>query len=196
MNLSNLRLSKKVIFIFIGIVVVAELAWAGLTLTRNSSNAATQKTGSSVQGGSVISLKADKESVKVGENVTVEISVTSNKATDGADMVIIYDPRVLSLVPGSAGAPVSVGLLYSDYPLNKADETLGRIMVSGITSRPGGILPQGVFGTVTFRANQAGRASISLDFTPGSTTDSNIIETKTARDLLDGVNNAEVVISK
>ena len=40
-----------------------------------------------------------------------------------------------------------------------------------------------------------GKAKIAFDFTPGSTTDSNVIETKTAQDILGSVTDLEVNIT-
>lgn len=191
MNLSNIN--KKYIFVIVGVVILAELLWAGWFLTKGSqvtTNGATAQ----VAGGSVISLRATKNSFRMGENIPVSVEIASDKVTDGSDIVIIYDPKMLSVVTDVAKTPVATGSLYSDYPVNKLDETAGRINVSGITSLSGGTLPKGVFGTVTFQAKQSGKVKISLDFTSGSTTDSNIIETKTAKDVLSGVNNLEVNI--
>ena len=70
----------------------------------------------------------------------------------------------------------------------------GKITVAGITQAQGGVLANGLFGTVVFQAKAAGQAKISLDYTPGSTIDSNVTESETVEDVLDKVENLEINI--
>lgn len=184
---------KKLIFIVVGLVLIAELIWGVWNLTKKSSQTQVQQP--TVQHPviqSTIVLKASKNSYKIGENIAVTIDLSSQKPTDGTDVIIVYDPKKLQVVPASAKTPVAVGNLYNNYPLNKVDEATGRISISGITSQTNGVIAKGVFGTINFKAIAAGPAKIMVDFTPGSTVDSNIIETKTAKDILSGVNNLEI----
>lgn len=195
MNLSKFILTKKVVFIVVGLILLAELLWAGWTINKNNSSGklSVDKTPAVVSGDSTISLKTPNSSFKVEETILVTIEMNSSKVTDGADVVISYDAIRLSILPGLANAPVKTGTLYSEYPVNQVDQAAGKIIVSGIAPTSG-VVPKGLFGTVTFKALKAGSAKISIDFTPGSTTDSNIIETKTAKDILNGVNNLGVNI--
>lgn len=194
MNLSNILANKKIIFGLVGVVLLVELVWAGLILkegkTAGSSAAEPGKSGAS----STLSLNASKDSLRVGETVTVSIDVSSKVATDGLDIIMLYDPKLLSVVTGADKSAVTLGTIYNDYPLNQVDEKAGRIAVSGITSKAGGVVAKGVLGTVMFTAKAPGKAKIAFDFTLGSTTDSNVIETKTAKDVLGSVTNLEVNI--
>lgn len=195
MNLSSLLANKKIIFAFIGIVLLAELIWAGFTLKGGTvQNGTLTKSGQSAAS-STLSLNASKTSLKVGETVTVSINVSSAVAIDGLDVILSFDPKQLSVVTGANKSAVALGTLFSDYPINQVDEGTGRVTVSGITSQAGGVVAKGTVGTVTFTAKVPGIAKIALDFTPGSTTDSNVIETKSAKDVLGSVKNLEVKIT-
>ena len=191
-------LQRRNIFIALGAVIILEIIWAGFTLFKPATiNVATQ---SSVvptvkQQLSEISLQTPKNQIKVGEKFTVSINISSSKKSDGADLIIKYDPQLLSVeTTGLNKIPVIVGTIYSDYPSNNLDEKVGRITVSGITEQRNGVSTNGLFGSLVFRSKAKGRSKVTLDFTPGSTVDSNIIESGTGKDVLEKVNNLEVNI--
>lgn len=191
----NKFLNKRNIFIFVGILILSELIWAGWTLSRPSKSIAPKKIVSQkVSKPTVVSLTTSQAVVKVGDKVNIDINLSSSKFTDGTDLIILYNPSLLSVDPVSAGSPVKPGKIYTDYPINTVNEKSGKITVSGITSQSGGVVPQGIFGTISFIAKMAGTAKISLDFASGSTSDSNVVEAKTAKDLLDKVENLELSI--
>lgn len=179
-------LSKyKWFLIIIGIAVAAEIVWASQSLKGNIGRVA------SVAPPQVasITLSVPKTTFQVGEKIPVSININSVKATDGTDVILNYNPGLVAV-----SAPVTAGTIYNDYPLNTFDNTAGKISISGISSEPAGKVARGVLGTAVFEAKASGKAIISVDFTQGSTVDSNIIETKTAKDLLGKVGNVEVEI--
>lgn len=191
-------MNKKTIFIILGVVIVGELIWAGWILSKEWIQPKTPTALPSVQPQvskvvipTVVSLTSDKNQVKLGEKFTVAINISSEIATDGTDLIILYDPKLLSV---NTQTPVILGSLYDDYPLNKVDSGSGRITVSGISNKSGGTVANGLFGSVEFSAKKAGQAKISLDYTPQSTVDSNVIETYSGKDVLEKVNNLEVNI--
>lgn len=192
-------MNKKIIFIILGAVIVGELIWAGWTLSKEWTQSKIAPAPSpvirpqrtKVVKPTTISLVADKNQLKKGEKLTVAINLSSEVATDGTDLIILYDPKLLSV---NAQTPVTLGSLYDDFPLNKVDSESGRITISGISNKSGGTVANGLFGTVIFTAKKAGVAKISLDFTAGSTVDSNVIETDSGKDVLEKVNNLEVNI--
>ncbi|GEM_PF-2320292 len=192
--LSNLKANKKIIFILVGIVILVELIWAVYTLTGKKSSSTAQTQAVSDEKVAALKLRADKSSVKVGESFTVNADITSAGTTDGADMILNYDPNLISV--NNIQKPVNPGPVYSDNPLNAADERSGRINFSAITSNPGGVVPNGILGTLIFTAKAPGKAKISIEFMPGSTTDSNVVETKTATDILGSVSNLEIQITQ
>ncbi len=188
-------LNAKTIFVVLGIVVVAELVWAGMTLFKSSTQVVPQQQRASVSS-AAISLTTNVTSVKVGDKFTVSINMSSNRKTDGTDLVILYDAKVLSVDTISGKNPLILGSIYKDYPLNALDAQNSRVTVSGITDQKDGVSANGLFGSLVFTAKSAGQTKISLDFTLGKTTDSNVIESATGKDILGSVGNLELTISK
>lgn len=202
-----MKMNIKIILLGLGILLAGEIIWAVFALSplRQEGNLETGvQNGQTVVdavaiGKTVVSLETDLSpqagSVKVGDKFSVSINIASQKPTDGADIILLYDPKLLSVVKnGSDDPPVITGSLYSDYPLNSVDERSGKISVSGITSSAGGLTPKGTFGTVAFQAKSAGKAEIYLEFKLGSTVDTNVIESKTAKDILDEVSGLSLEI--
>lgn len=178
----------------IGVVIIGEIIWAGWTLFKPSSPlSVTQQPVVKVNlKPTVISLQSDKSTLKVGEKVTISINISSTKSTDGTDLIILYDPKLLSVDPTT---PVMLAKLYDDYPVNKVDIESGKITVSGISNKKGGSVPNGLFGSVVFQGKLPGNAKIGLDFTPGSTGDSNITETGSGKDVLETVNTLQLTLT-
>lgn len=188
---------KKPLLIIAGILVAVELAWGAYTLTRpvatapQSTPAQSDQTAPSVtQSLGSVSLKGPSQA-KVGDSVRVDIELASTSTTDGADLIIRYDPLALDLVPSGTNA-AAAGTIYQDYPANSAEN--GVITLSGV-SLSSGFSGSGIFGTLNFTAKGPGKTKVSLDFTPGSTTDSNITESSTGHDILKVVNSLEVTIT-
>lgn len=190
-------LTRKNIFIILGVVILAEVLWASWTLFRPTPPSPTQTAIAPVVKlkPTTVSLVSEKISLKKGEKITVSVNISSNSKTDGVDLVITYDPKLLSVETiGQTKQPVIAGTIYNDYPLNSLDQALGRITVSGITDVPGGVLADGLFGSLVFVGKNFGSAKISLDFSPGSTADSNVTETGTGKDVLEKVESLEINI--
>lgn len=178
-------LTRKNIFIVLGVIIALEIIWAGLTLLKPTPPV---EPPAALSQTSIISLQSPQTSLKVGEKITVEINLLSGKKVDGADILINYDPKILT------ARPLTTGSIFSDFPVSKVDENLGTIIVSGITDKTGGVLAKGLFGSVEFTAKTAGTARISLEFTPGSTADSNLTESGTGKDILEKVNDLQLTI--
>lgn len=190
-------MNKKIIII---LVVLAILITLGLSLYILNLNKPKTETAGSIlketqtsSTPAVIILSSSKSEVKVGENFSVSINISSRQPSDGTDIILLYDPKLLSVDASTSGKPVAVGSIYPEYPINSDDKN-GRIKVSGISSLSESSIASGLFGTVTFKANTAGKASIRLDFTKGSTIDSNVIESESSNDILEAVQNVEVLI--
>lgn len=195
-NMLQKFLTRRNLFILLGVVIVVEIVWAGWTLSKPASTplpvTTTPQTKKSL---TAISLKADKTSIKVGDTVSVSVNISSDKLTVGTDLYISFDPKLFSVqTVGTDKAPLIVGNIYPSYPLNTLDLKSGKIAASGITQNPGGVLANGMFGTIVFKAKAAGQTKIIIDFTPSSTTDSNVTELSTAQDVLDKVDNLELTI--
>ena len=179
---------RKILLTVFGIIILAEIIWAGWVFFKGQSQS-TKIPQTAVQSKPTqIELAANQTEVSVGEQFSVFINVSSNKETDGADLIINYNPKLLS------ASPLTLGTLYNDYPVNKIDSSLGKITVSGISTGPTGIIPNGLFGEVVFTALSPGQAAVTLDFAPSSTVDTNVIEKDSGKDILENVKNLEVTI--
>lgn len=186
-------LNRKVLLTVFAVIILAEIIWAGSVFLGGQSQSAKVTNTKVMQEavsakGTEIELKTDQQSVKVGDKFSVSINISSNSETDGADLIINYNPKLLS------ASPVSLTSLYNDYPVNKIDAQLGKITVSGISTDEIGIVPNGLFGTITFKALASGQAAITLEFAPLSTVDTNVIEKQTGKDILENVTNLSVTI--
>lgn len=182
-------INKKNILMLLGVVIVAEVLWAGWTLYQtNRQISQTVLPPVTKSQPTQIELQTDKTSVKVGEKFTVSIYMLSDKSTDGADLIINYDPKLL------LAEQVILGTLYNEYPKNTIDVKESKVTISGISTETAGIKPNGLFGSIVFTAKAPGSSGISLEFTPGSTVDTNVIEQGTGEDVLEKVNNLEVNI--
>lgn len=199
--------NRKIILVVLGVailIIVVELIWAAVNIGRggliksaynNLAGSASPSPVPEQKMGSVI-LSAPKSVLKVGEKVTVSVSIDSNNIpTDGTDLVILYDPKILSVeTVGAQQKPLVVNNIYSEYPSNAVEPKEGIISVSGITSNKSGAFVKGIFGSMIFKAISPGKAAVSIKFEPDSTTDSSIIETKTGRDILGKVENLNLEV--
>lgn len=187
-NSNTQVLNRKVLLIVFGVIILAEIIWAGWVIYEMNSQ--TPKTTVVVpEKPTQIELQTDQTKVSVGDQFSVFINVSSSRETDGTDLIITYDPKLLS------ASPLTLGTLYNDYPVNKIDSALGKITVSGISTGVKGIIPNGLFGTIVFKALSSGQAAITLDFAPSSTVDTNVIEKDSGKDVLENVTNLNVTIT-
>ncbi len=175
--------SFKIIFIILGIIVVIELIFGVRSLFQGSSPIPT---------GAKIILESAKQSAAVGEVVPVTVKIdTAKKSTDGVDLILHFDPKVLELKESD----ITPGTIYPDFPLRNVDQSAGIIRVSAIASLSGqGFSGEGVLVTLQFSAKASGKSAISVEFSEGQTADSNIVESGVGMDLLKEVKNLEVTI--
>lgn len=198
--------NKKIIIavlVMASIIIIGELIWAAVNIGRGGiigsvSNITSSPAPSAPEEekvGSVV-LSSPKSVLTLGEKITVSVSVdSSNIPTDGVDLVISYDPKILTVETiGSLQKPMVVNNMYSEYPSNAVDLKTGLISVSGITSNKSGVAVKGIFGSMIFKTIAAGKSTLSVKFEPSSTTDSSLVETKTGRDILGKVGNLELEI--
>ncbi len=178
----------KLIFIVLGVIIAVEVIFAVRTLTKPLPPPPAKL--QPISGGKIVLLSPGK-SYKVGDSVFVTIRVaTGGRATNGTDLVLNYDPKILE---ASTSGAIRPGKIYSDYPILTVDPKTGTIRISGTTSAGSkafnGI---GVFATLNLKAISAGDTTLKVDFQKDSTTDSNVVESSTTKDILEEVFNLEV----
>lgn len=202
------KAGRNIVYSLIGIaiiVILGEAVWAFKTLQKNSmvqqivkdqsvTNVQPNQPGN-ILNGSII-LNSPKKVLSVGEKLTVTVHISSaDKSTDGTDLVLSYDPKILTVETiGTEKKVMAVSDIYPEYPGNGMGEKEGLIKVSGISSEKNGTAVNGVLGSIIFSAKTKGKTNINVEFSPGATSESNIVETHTGHDLLGKVENLEVEV--
>ena len=123
-------------------------------------------------------------------NVNVD---TAGAQTDGTDAVIRFDPtRVLA-------TQITAGTIYNDYPGTNIDST-GKITISGLASVSSPFSGTGTLAAIDFNVPSTaptGATAVTFEFDPNDpakTTDSNVVERNTVRDVLTAVTNGNYTI--
>lgn len=116
---------------------------------------------------------------------------TAGAQTDGVDAVIDYDPSRYTITS------LTKGTLYPDYPA--LDYQNSKISISGIAAptQPYSNSGGATFATINFTIPQnapTGAANLNFEFSPGSTTQSNVVQTGTIAQLLSNVVNGNYTI--
>lgn len=184
------RFNPKWIFVILGMVVLIELIVGIRTLTK--SNVSTGQSGSSaaVSSKGRIALRTSQQTITVGDTVAVLVEVTSPFPSIGVDIMAKFDPKVLQ----ASDSAIQKGVIFPQFPVAKIDSD-GLVRISAITTpEVKSFSGKGILATINFKALKKGKTTISLDFTKGSTADSNIVSEGPARDFLEEVSNLEVTI--
>jgi len=134
--------------------------------------------------GATLSFAPSSGTVSPDCSFNVDIVVdTGGSSTDGSDAVIKFDSSKLS----TSADKITKGAIYDSFPFNPATVSDGKVAVSGIASLDKPFTGKGVLATIQFTVlpgANTGTTLVTYDYTQGSTTDSNIVESGTIRDLL------------
>ncbi len=183
------------------LVGVAVIGAAAIVIVQNGN---ARRTVSADVAVGTASLKVGSATSKVGDEFTIDLSLdtgsnSANNQTSGIDAILAYDPNVLTPIdadPQIAGVQIVPGVLFELVQANKVDTTLGQISFSAgqqTTGQP--VTAHGeVVATARFKAIAVGRSPLRLSFTSGLTSDSNVIQPKTGRDLLNRVQDGIVTV--
>lgn len=138
------------------------------------------------------SLSPATETLNRGCNYSLKIELDSSGVkVDGADALLTYEPNKLS----TSLSLITTGSLFADFPGTTVDDKKGSIRISGIGASDTAEAKKGTFATINFKVKAdapLGSTNVNFDFDPKAptkTVDSNILETKTAKDILTGVTN-------
>lgn len=141
-----------------------------------------------------LSLSPSSGTFNRGCAFTLSVNLdTATSQTDGTDAILNFDPTRIS------ASSITAGTIYSDYPGTNIDAT-GKITISGLASVAQPFTGSGIFATIAFSvpANApTGAAQVTFDFdsaNPTKTTDSNVVERNTVKDVLTSVTNGSYTI--
>ncbi len=176
MSLPFSFLAKKerqplLIFLLV-VLVLVEVIWAAVYLRRFLFPTSKFSFPSAKVSGPSLILFPSEGSFKVGDDfsVNVELKGEGCGCVTGADVILSFDPEILEAFE------VQPGNLYTEYPLKEIDNELGKIRFSALNPLDELELSrrEGAVGVIIFRAKEKGKAKVEFDFTPGSTTDTNV----------------------
>lgn len=182
--------SPKIVFVILGVVVLVELIYAIRALTLPTSPLSTNNINAK-KSVARISLTSPKTSFKIAERIPVSVILNSaTHAIGGADLIVHYDPKILEATP----AGIIKGKIFDEYPLIAVDASKGLISISGVSSLKNSFTGTGDFAIINLRGKVAGKTSLTVDFSKGSTTASNLVEVSTSQNILEQVDNLELNI--
>lgn len=119
--------------------------------------------------------------LKVNKESEIKIMIeTGGKLITGADVVIKYDPDLLTI------KKIVPGKLFPYYPILKIKKDKGQVEITGTIVSPEQQSFDGVgeLASLSVVPLKEGEISLSFDFTSGKTNDSNLAEKGTGKDVL------------
>jgi hypothetical protein len=157
-----------------------------------SSNNTTSGTGKAI-----LSLDPATRTSHTSCNIQAKIIVdTGGRKTDGADVILNFNPDDLE------ATSITQGSIYERYPNENMDNSAGKVTISGIAPIGVPYSGKGTFATVNFKVKggtDSKNTEVKFDFDPNNkskTTDSNVVENTTIKDLLDSVSNGSYFVDK
>jgi len=137
-------------------------------------------------GGSSIFLSPEFQELKVNEEFTVEVLISSNQKLIGADVLLSFNPDVLEVVS------IDDGNTFSKIPLKAVSE--GKIKITAVEEDRGKTFSgEGSLAKIKFKTKDAGETNLELELTQGATTDSNLT-TPEVKDVLSEIKNSNFVV--
>lgn len=180
----------KIIFIVLGIIVIIELIYAARTLNLFSASQPVNKSIISPLTAK-ISLDVPKATFRINEVVPVTVNInTGGHSIDGVDLIVSFDPKILEATTSG----LIKGKIFDEYPLLSVDSNKGLIYISGVNSAKNAFNGIGQFALLNLKAKIPGQTTLSINFKKGATTDSNLVETGTSKNILETVNNLELTV--
>lgn len=186
-------------FILIALVVIigAEVIWGIWYLSRPLPQTPKEQTKKALfteaNPKASLALSSSQTKAQVGNNVAVTIILDSgNRKLDGVDLVIKYNPKVLSLTADS----FQKGSIFSEYTGQNINATTGTFSISSLSKVSSEKENKdGILGTLTFKAIAKGQSEVIIDYKEDETTDSNVIDSKLSKDILEKVTNLTVSVN-
>lgn len=166
------------------LVLVLSLALGVLTVTSKRPSQSLTTKAAVANASLALSPATGDYTFAVGTSYPVGIVLDSaGKTIDGVDIVINFDPTKARV----EGTSLSTTSIFEQYPQNEVDNARGIIKLSGLTFTPKPLT--GIITTFRFQPLVKGEVNFTFSFTPGATTDTNIADHDTAKDILGSVEN-------
>lgn len=128
--------------------------------------------------------------VGVGEKVTSSINVESkNVEMAGFDVILTYNPSVIKVLDVTPSSQIA------STPVKKIDNQKGHITISFLVTPSQSLKGNHEIARISWEALRAGESKMKFDFTPDSTSDSNVAEFATGIDVLTSIVNSEYIIT-
>ncbi len=136
------------------------------------------------------SLYLSPASGSVSGTFTIDVQVdTAGAEVSGVDVILSYEPSQLEAQEIQDGD-------FSSYPAKEINQVNGKIRISAIAAATSPFSGTGKVAMIVFKALQAsGTASLNFDFTPGATTDCNLVEYQTVKEILGSVTNGSYTLA-
>lgn len=196
---------KKLVLVCLAIVIVIESLWAvsyikstnmiKLPLITQLIQIPKEKIAS-------LSLEPVSLQTQVGSQFEVSVNVDmKDRTVNGIDAVIKYNPQMLEVVDSdneTAGTQAQTGTIFKTLLVNQADPIDGKIVLTGsrISTSQEPIKGTGTFAKISFIAKQAGNTNLEILFDSKKTNLSNVTESKTSKNILTDIENAQITISQ
>ncbi len=199
-DINNIQISStkkwftpKIIFIVLAVVLVVEVIFGLRSLISPMSPSSSPTTDSQTVTDGKVSLSSVSNTYKVGDTVSLSINLdTGGHKTAGSDVILHFDSKILDATDSSS---ITKGSIYSDYSKLEVDPKLGLVTISGVSGlNQSNFQGVGVLATLNFKSKAAGQTTITLDFKPGSTTDTNLTDATSGKDILGSVANLTLTI--
>lgn len=190
---NRFKFNPKIIYIVLIAIILIEAVLAVRSFVSPSTQPQALIEKPQPLGNGRIVLESDKKIYQVGDEIEMNIKIsTGGYISAGSDVLLTYDPEIVEL---SEDRFFERGQIYQDYPGANFDPEKGSIFLSGISvSNSDGFNGTDSFGKLFLKAKKTGITSLKVEYTKDSTTDSNIIETKSIADVLGEVSNLDINI--
>lgn len=196
-NRTNLiRWIMRILFALLILFIIYQIFRAVTTLIQPSSKVPSADSSTLSSTVPEIALSSSKSEYQINEQITVPIKITTlGHPVIGIDLVIKYDPKILIATDNASIKAFQKGNVFNEFPISLVDSSEGVIRISGIASTSGkGFNGSGTFGTLVFTGHSTGKTQLTIEFTPKSTTDSNMVDLKSGEDILQRVQNLSLFI--
>ena len=122
-------------------------------------------------GEATLSLDPAQGNFRLGEVFEVVVQMdTKGEPAVGIDAIVNYDPNILEVVE------ITPGTLFTTYFRKGENKEKQKIYLNAaiFTKAEKPFVGQGVFGTIKFRSIKSGKTTLSFEYIPRATGDSNV----------------------